>query len=132
MRPELSTDARSFPEAPSPQGEKSGPKDRAVLDLRRLWKLNNSAAMPRRGSVPFGTARLHAGPAGSQRALAGKGLEWPVVIPINITGSPKCESGLVQDRLEPLFSIPRQEGNRRLRRRDRLEEGEGRHNKTCA
>ena len=34
------------------------------------------------------------------------GLEWPVVIPINMTGTPKSESGLVQDRSKNLFSIP--------------------------
>ncbi|MEH6952557.1 UvrD-helicase domain-containing protein [Nitrobacter sp. NHB1] len=37
---------------------------------------------------------------------AAKGLEWPVVIPINMTGKPKSESGLVQDRSKNLFSIP--------------------------
>ncbi len=37
---------------------------------------------------------------------AAKGLEWPVVIPINMTGTPKSESGLVQDRSKNLFSIP--------------------------
>jgi ATP-dependent exoDNAse (exonuclease V) beta subunit len=37
---------------------------------------------------------------------AAKGLEWPVVIPINMTGTPKAESGLVQDRSKNLFSIP--------------------------
>ena len=37
---------------------------------------------------------------------AAKGLEWPIVIPINMTGTPKSESGLVQDRSKSLFSIP--------------------------
>jgi ATP-dependent exoDNAse (exonuclease V) beta subunit len=37
---------------------------------------------------------------------AAKGLEWPVVIPVNMTGTPKSESGLVQDRSKNLFSIP--------------------------
>jgi ATP-dependent exoDNAse (exonuclease V) beta subunit len=37
---------------------------------------------------------------------AAKGLEWPVVIPINMTGAPKADSGLVQDRSKHLFSVP--------------------------
>jgi exodeoxyribonuclease-5 len=35
-----------------------------------------------------------------------KGLEWPVVIPINMTGDPKTESGLMYDRRSREFSIP--------------------------
>ena len=37
---------------------------------------------------------------------AAKGLEWPIVIPINMTGSPKAESGLMHDRRSKRFSIP--------------------------
>jgi exodeoxyribonuclease-5 len=37
---------------------------------------------------------------------ASKGLEWPVVIPVNMTGVPKAESGLIQDRRAGVFSIP--------------------------
>jgi ATP-dependent exoDNAse (exonuclease V) beta subunit len=37
---------------------------------------------------------------------ASKGLEWPIVIPINMTGSPKSESGLMHDRKTGEFSIP--------------------------
>lgn len=37
---------------------------------------------------------------------ASKGLEWPIVIPINMTGSPNSESALVQDRRRNFFSIP--------------------------
>jgi exodeoxyribonuclease-5 len=37
---------------------------------------------------------------------AAKGLEWPVVIPINMTGAPKSESGLMHDRRSGEFSIP--------------------------
>ena len=37
---------------------------------------------------------------------AAKGLEWPIVIPINMTGSPKGESGLMHDRRSGRFSIP--------------------------
>jgi ATP-dependent exoDNAse (exonuclease V) beta subunit len=35
-----------------------------------------------------------------------KGLEWPVVVPINMTGTPKSESGLIQDRRSGQFAIP--------------------------
>jgi len=37
---------------------------------------------------------------------ASKGLEWPVVIPINMTGSPKSDSGLMHDRQSGEFSVP--------------------------
>ena len=38
---------------------------------------------------------------------ASKGLEWPIVIPINMTGfPPKAESGLMHDRGSDRFSIP--------------------------
>jgi ATP-dependent exoDNAse (exonuclease V) beta subunit len=36
---------------------------------------------------------------------AAKGLEWPVVIPINMTGRPRAESGVIQDRRANIFSI---------------------------
>src|ERR1700730_566104 len=37
---------------------------------------------------------------------ASKGLEWPIVIPINMTSAPKAESGLMHDRRYDRFSIP--------------------------
>ena len=37
---------------------------------------------------------------------ASKGLEWPIVIPVNMTGSPRTESGLMQDRRTNSFSVP--------------------------
>ena len=37
---------------------------------------------------------------------ASKGLEWPIVIPINMTGAPRGESGLMHDRGSDRFSIP--------------------------
>jgi exodeoxyribonuclease-5 len=37
---------------------------------------------------------------------ASKGLEWPIVVPINMTGAPKAESGLMHDRRADRFSIP--------------------------
>ncbi|HUS96192.1 MAG TPA: 3'-5' exonuclease, partial [Hyphomicrobiaceae bacterium] len=35
-----------------------------------------------------------------------KGLEWRIVIPVNMTGNPKTESGLMHDRRSGEFSIP--------------------------
>jgi exodeoxyribonuclease-5 len=35
---------------------------------------------------------------------AAKGLEWPIVIPINMTGAPKSETGLMHDRRSGEFS----------------------------
>jgi ATP-dependent exoDNAse (exonuclease V) beta subunit len=37
---------------------------------------------------------------------ASKGLEWPIVIPINMIGTPKSESGIMHDRRSDRFSIP--------------------------
>jgi exodeoxyribonuclease-5 len=37
---------------------------------------------------------------------AAKGLEWPIVIPINMTGNPKPELGLMHDRRSNEFSTP--------------------------
>lgn len=37
---------------------------------------------------------------------AAKGLEWPIVIPVNMTGAPKSESGLMHDRRSGEFSTP--------------------------
>ena len=37
---------------------------------------------------------------------AAKGLEWPIVIPINMSGTPKSESGIMHDRRSGEFSIP--------------------------
>ena len=37
---------------------------------------------------------------------AAKGLEWPIVIPINMTGAPKSETGVAHDRRSDRFSIP--------------------------
>jgi ATP-dependent exoDNAse (exonuclease V) beta subunit len=37
---------------------------------------------------------------------AAKGLEWPIVMPINMTGAPKSETGLAHDRRSNSFSIP--------------------------
>ncbi|MCK1415335.1 UvrD-helicase domain-containing protein [Bradyrhizobium sp. CW4] len=37
---------------------------------------------------------------------AAKGLEWPVVIPINMTGAPKSETGIMHDRRSGEFSAP--------------------------
>ena len=36
---------------------------------------------------------------------AAKGLEWPVVIPVNMTGNPKGETGIMHDRRSAQFSI---------------------------
>lgn len=35
-----------------------------------------------------------------------KGLEWPIVVPINMTGAPKSETGLMHDRRSGEFSAP--------------------------
>jgi ATP-dependent exoDNAse (exonuclease V) beta subunit len=37
---------------------------------------------------------------------AAKGLEWPIVIPINMTGTPKAETSLMHDRRTGRFAIP--------------------------
>ncbi|MHC2519008.1 UvrD-helicase domain-containing protein [Bradyrhizobium diazoefficiens] len=37
---------------------------------------------------------------------AAKGLEWPIVIPTNMTGAPRAEAGLMHDRRSGEFSTP--------------------------
>lgn len=37
---------------------------------------------------------------------ASKGLEWPIVIPINMTGAPPPEKGVMHDRQSRIFSMP--------------------------
>ncbi|MET3225763.1 ATP-dependent exoDNAse (exonuclease V) beta subunit [Bradyrhizobium japonicum] len=37
---------------------------------------------------------------------AAKGLEWPLVIPVNMTGAPRSEIGLMYDRQSGVFSAP--------------------------
>ena len=55
------------------------------------------------------SGRWRAGPtprSSQSRSSAAKGLEWPIVMPINMTGAPKSEPGLAHDRRSNRFSIP--------------------------
>lgn len=84
------------------------------LDMARAYDVRGlrTFASDMRANWEEAVRQVEGRPDAEQEAVslitvhAAKGLEWPVVIPINMTGTPKAESSLVQDRSKNLFSIP--------------------------
>jgi ATP-dependent exoDNAse (exonuclease V) beta subunit len=84
------------------------------LDMARAYDVRGlrAFASDMRANWEEAVRQVEGRPDAEQEAIslitvhAAKGLEWPVVIPINMTGTPKAESGLVQDRSKNLFSMP--------------------------
>lgn len=84
------------------------------LDMARAYDVRGlrAFASDMRANWEEAVRQVEGRPDAEQEAVslitvhAAKGLEWPVVIPVNMTGTPKAESGLVQDRSKNLFSIP--------------------------
>ncbi|TCU63740.1 ATP-dependent exoDNAse (exonuclease V) beta subunit [Bradyrhizobium sp. R2.2-H] len=84
------------------------------LDMARAYDVRGlrAFASDMRANWEEAVRQVEGRPDAEQEAVslitvhAAKGLEWPIVIPINMTGTPKAESGLVQDRSKNLFSIP--------------------------
>ena len=60
----------------------------------------------RSGPAGGGPARRRGAVSRAHPIHAAKGLQWPIVMPINMTGAPKSETGLAHDRRSNSFSIP--------------------------
>jgi ATP-dependent exoDNAse (exonuclease V) beta subunit len=98
---------------------KTGP-ERAIanvdlfLEMSRAYDVRGLRAFARdmRANWDEATRQVEGRPDAEQEAVslitvhAAKGLEWPIVIPINMTGTPQSESALVHDRRSNRFSVP--------------------------
>ena len=84
------------------------------LEMSRAYDVRGLRAFARdmRANWEEATRQVEGRPDAQQEAVslitvhAAKGLEWPIVIPINMTGVPQSESALTQDRRSNSFSIP--------------------------
>ena len=84
------------------------------LEMSRAYDVRGLRAFARdmRANWEEATRQVEGRPDAEQEAVslitvhAAKGLEWPIVIPINMTGVPQSESALVQDRSSNSFLIP--------------------------
>jgi ATP-dependent exoDNAse (exonuclease V) beta subunit len=84
------------------------------LEMARAYDVRGLRAFARdmRANWEEAVRQVEGRPDAEENAIAlitvhaAKGLEWPVVIPINMTGTPRAESGVIQDRRRNVFSIP--------------------------
>ncbi|WP_174513164.1 UvrD-helicase domain-containing protein [Methylocella tundrae] len=84
------------------------------LDMSRAYDVRGLRAFARdmRANWEDAVRQVEGRPDAEEQSVAlitihaSKGLEWPIVIPINMTGRPKSDSGLMHDRRADLFSIP--------------------------
>ena len=84
------------------------------LEMARAYDVRGLRAFARdmRANWEDAVRQVEGRPDAEENAIAlitvhaAKGLEWPVVIPINMTGTPRTESGVMQERRSNVFSIP--------------------------
>jgi exodeoxyribonuclease-5 len=84
------------------------------LDMSRAYDVRGLRAFARdmRANWEEAVRQVEGRPDAEEQSVAlitihaSKGLEWPIVIPINMTGRPKADSGLMHDRRADLFSTP--------------------------
>ncbi len=83
------------------------------LEMTRAYDVRGLRAFARdmRANWEEAIRQVEGRPDAEQQAVAlitihaAKGLEWPIVIPINMTGTPKKETGIMHDRRAARFSI---------------------------
>jgi ATP-dependent exoDNAse (exonuclease V) beta subunit len=84
------------------------------LDMSRAYDVRGLRAFARdmRANWEDAVRQVEGRPDAEEQSVAlitihaAKGLEWPIMIPINMTGRPKSDSGLMHDRRADLFSTP--------------------------
>ncbi|MBR0820259.1 UvrD-helicase domain-containing protein [Bradyrhizobium liaoningense] len=84
------------------------------LEMSRAYDVRGLRAFARdmRANWEEQTLQVEGRPDAEEQSVAlitihaAKGLEWPVVIPVNMTGAPRSETGLVHDRQSGMFSAP--------------------------
>jgi ATP-dependent exoDNAse (exonuclease V) beta subunit len=84
------------------------------LELARAYDVRGLRAFARdmRANWEETVRQVEGRPDAEQQSISlftvhsAKGLEWSVVIPLNMTGKPQSESGLAHDRSSNLFSTP--------------------------
>jgi superfamily I DNA/RNA helicase len=84
------------------------------LEMARAYDVRGLRAFARdmRGNWEEAVRQVEGRPDVEEQSVAlitihaAKGLEWPIVIPINMTGVPKADSGLMHDRRSRRFSVP--------------------------
>ncbi len=84
------------------------------LEMSRAYDVRGLRAFARemRGNWEEAVRQIEGRPDAEEQSAAlitihaAKGLEWAIVIPINMTGAPKADSGLMHDRRSQQFSTP--------------------------
>ena len=84
------------------------------IEMARAYDVRGLRAFARdmQANWEDGARQVESRPDAEERSVslitihAAKGLEWPIVVPINMTGKPQADSGLMYNRRSGRFSIP--------------------------